>query len=153
MSLDGRRAVSASADKTLKVWDLETGHALRTLEGHSRGVEGVALSADGRRAVSASFDSTLKVWDLEKGQALRTLEGHSSGVKGVALSADGRRALSGSWDHALKVWDVDGGRSVGTFTCDDGVLCCAFIGDDRLIAGDAGGHLHILCIEEAKLKH
>ena len=117
------------------MWDLETGHALRTLEGHSRGVEGVALSADGRRAVSASFDSTLKVWDLEKGQALRTLEGHSSGVKGVALSADGRRALSGSWDHALKVWDVDGGRSVGTFTCDDGVLCCAFIGDDRLIAG------------------
>ena len=74
---DGRRAVSASEDKTLKVWDLETGRALRTLEGHSGYVTGVAVTPDGRRAVSASWDNTLKVWDLETGRALRTLEGHS----------------------------------------------------------------------------
>ena len=74
---DGRRAVSASEDKTLKVWDLESGRALRTLEGHSDWVNGVAVTPDGRRAVSASWDKTLKVWDLESGRALRTLEGHS----------------------------------------------------------------------------
>ena len=62
---DGRRAVSASADKTLKVWDLETGAELRTLAGHSDRVNGVAVTPDGRRAVSASEDNTLKVWDLE----------------------------------------------------------------------------------------
>ena len=74
---DGKRAVSASADNTLKVWDLETGRALRTLEGHSAWVHGVAVTPDGKRAVSASADSTLKVWDLETGRELRTLEGHS----------------------------------------------------------------------------
>ena len=79
VSPDGRRAVSASDDKTLKVWDLETGRELRTLEGHSDGVTGVAVSPDGRRAVSASYDNTLKVWDLESGRELRTLEGHSAG--------------------------------------------------------------------------
>ena len=77
MTADGKRAVSASQDNTLKVWDLETGRALRTLEGHSAAVTGVAVTADGKRAVSASGDKTLKVWDLETGRALRTLEGHS----------------------------------------------------------------------------
>ena len=64
---DGRRAVSASRDNTLKVWDLESGRELRTLEGHSDSVYGVAVTPDGRRAVSASGDKTLKVWDLESG--------------------------------------------------------------------------------------
>jgi hypothetical protein len=59
------------------VWDLDSGRELRTLEGHSGGVTGVAVTPDGKRAVSASFDETLKVWDLETGRALRTLEGHS----------------------------------------------------------------------------
>ena len=54
VSADGRLAVSASSDKTLKVWDLASGRELRTLEGHSEGVRGVAVSADGRLAVSAS---------------------------------------------------------------------------------------------------
>ena len=84
VTADGKRAVSASEDKTLKVWDLETGRALCTLEGHSAYVDGVAVTGDGKRAVSASGDKTLKVWDLETGRALRTLEGHAASVYGVA---------------------------------------------------------------------
>ena len=76
---DGRRAVSASDDKTLKVWELESGRELRTLAGHIGLVYGVAVSGDGRRAVSASEDKTLKVWDVESGRELRTLAGHSVG--------------------------------------------------------------------------
>jgi hypothetical protein len=112
VSGDGRRAVSSSRDKTLKVWDLDSGRELRTLEGHSGGVYGVAVSADGQRAVSASDDKTLKVWDLDSGHELRTLEGHSDWVKGVAVSADGRRAVSACWDGTLKVWDLDTGREL-----------------------------------------
>jgi len=77
VSGDGRRAVSASVDRTLKVWDLETGLEVRTLFGHSDPVGGVAVSADGGRAVSASWDQTLKVWDLETGLEVRTLASHS----------------------------------------------------------------------------
>ena len=106
MTADGRRAVSASEDRTLKVWDLESGCALRTLEGHAASVYGVAVTADGRRAVSASGDQTLKVWDLESGHALRTLEVNSFLVCGVAVTADGQRAVSASLDITLKVWDL-----------------------------------------------
>ena len=84
---------------------------LRTLEGHSDSVNGVAVTPDGKRAVSASWDKTLKVWDLETGRALRTLEGHSDSVSGVAVTPDGKRAVSASWDKTLKVWDLETGRA------------------------------------------
>ena len=135
---------------TLKVWDVESGRELRTLEGHSGAVSGVALSGDGRRAVSASADKTLKVWDAESGRELRTLEGHSQGVIGVTLSGDGRRAVSASWDKTLKVWDVESGVPRITFTCDAAVWCCAFINDRKLIAGDGGGRVHFLRLEKPK---
>jgi WD40 repeat protein len=77
---------------------------LRTLKGHSAGVNGVAVTADGRRAVSASPDTTLKVWDVETGRTLLRLEGHSAAVSGVAVTADGKRAVSASRDKTLKVW-------------------------------------------------
>jgi WD40 repeat protein len=70
LTADGQRAVSASGDNTLKVWDIESGQELRTLSGHSDPVNAVVVTADGRRAVSASADHTLKVWDLEKATIL-----------------------------------------------------------------------------------
>jgi WD40 repeat protein len=114
VTADGKRAVSASQDRTLKVWDLDSGRALRTLEGHSNYVSGVAVTPDGKRAVSASQDDTLKVWDLDNGRELRTLQGHSDAVYGVAVSPDGRRAVSASQDKTLKVWDLETGRELRT---------------------------------------
>jgi WD40 repeat protein len=114
VTADGKRAVSASWDKTLKIWDLETSRALRTLEGHSGVVFGVAVTGDGKCAVSASGDKTLKVWDLETGRALRTLEGHSGVVFGVAVTGDGKCAVSASVDKMLKVWDLETGRALRT---------------------------------------
>ncbi|HUI43521.1 MAG TPA: NB-ARC domain-containing protein, partial [Terriglobia bacterium] len=86
---DGKRAVSASADNTLKVWDLASGRELLTLSGHTDPVRGVAVfdspDGDGKRAVSASEDDTLKVWDLASGRELRTLSGHTHWVTAVAV--------------------------------------------------------------------
>ena len=55
---DGQRAVSASDDKTLKVWEVSSGRELRTLNGHSGWVNAVAVTPDGQRAVTASEDHT-----------------------------------------------------------------------------------------------
>jgi hypothetical protein len=66
VTADGRRAVSASKDKTLKIWDLVSGIELGTLAGHSEAVWGVALTADGRTVISASEDKTVKVWNARE---------------------------------------------------------------------------------------
>ncbi|MCI0695865.1 NB-ARC domain-containing protein [candidate division KSB1 bacterium] len=111
---DGKYAVSASSDKTLKVWDLTSGQTLRTLEGHSDEVNSVAITPNGEYAVSASKDKTLKVWDLTSGQVLRTLVGHISAVYAVAITPDGKYAVSASKDKTLKVWDLASGQVLQT---------------------------------------
>ncbi len=67
-SPDGRRIVSGSGDKTLKVWDAETGTETLTLRGHERRVRDVAFSPDGGRIVSADLHGHELVWDVETGQ-------------------------------------------------------------------------------------
>jgi WD40 repeat protein len=118
VSFDGRRVVSAWIHVSflgrfgfgLRVRSLKTGRKLRTIAGHSRPIEAVALSRDERQAISASKDRTLKVWDLKKGGELRTLIGHAHPVASVAMSGDGRRAVSASYDGNLKAWDLDSDR-------------------------------------------
>src|SRR5271165_6531873 len=111
---DGRRAVSASGDRTLRLWDLESGQTFRRLEGHTDSVWAVAVTPEGRCAVSASGDRTLRLWDLESGQTIRTLEGHTDWVNAVAVTPDGRRAVSASGDRTLRLWDLESGQTIRT---------------------------------------
>ena len=82
------------------MWDLETGGALRTLEGHSDTVNGVAVTPDGRRAVSASHDHTLKAWDLESGVLLATF--HCDAPATCCACAGNRTIVAG--DAAGRVY-------------------------------------------------
>ena len=153
MTPDGQRAVSASDDQTLRVWDLRSGCELRILTGHATWINAVAVTPDGQRAVSASFDNTLKVWDLASGRELRTLIGHARAVSAEAVTPDGRRVVSASDDHMVKLWELETGEVLATFTCDCAAYCCAYSDALKLIvAGDAGGHLHFLRLEEPKPK-
>jgi WD40 repeat protein len=109
------RAISASSDGTLRIWNLEDWSILRTLTGHTESVRGVAVTLDGRRAVSCSEDTTVRVWDLENGAQIHCLGGHEGHVVAVAVTPDGRCAITGSMDKTLKVWDLkEGGASLRT---------------------------------------
>jgi WD40 repeat protein len=114
---DGRRAVSGSRDKTLRIWDLRSGKTLRALEGHVAQVLDVVLTSDGKRAVSAGYDNTLRIWDLERGEVLRTLEGHADVITNVAVTPDGKRAVSAAYDHTLRIWDVERGEVLHILQC------------------------------------
>lgn len=91
---NGDRAVSASSDRTLKVWDLKRGRELRTLRGHTADVLSVALSADGTRALSGSGDRTLAVWNVNDGELLASF-GADAPVTACAIATDGRTVVAG----------------------------------------------------------
>jgi WD40 repeat protein len=110
---DSKQAVSGSDDKTLKVWDLESGRELAVFTGHTDSVRAVVVTPDGKRVISGSNDKTLKVWDLESGRELATLSGHYSWVEKVAIISDGKRIVSAS-GVTLKVWDLESGRELTT---------------------------------------
>lgn len=82
VSPDGKYIISGSYDKTVKVWEFETGKLVRTLEGHKDPVSSVAISSDGEYIISGSRDETVKVWwseykikrDLQKRKEKERLE-------------------------------------------------------------------------------
>lgn len=107
---DGRRALSASHDATLRLWDLRSGQELRRLTGHTDRIKGAAVSRDGRLAVSGGCDQTLRLWELETGREIHRFQRHRHWVISVALSSDARLALSGSLDGTIRLWNVASGR-------------------------------------------
>ena len=103
---DSTRAVSASRDQTLKVWDLQKGIELFTLRGHTAAVNSVVVYSNGKRAISASDDRSLRIWNLDTGLELQTLLSHEDKVNAVAVYADGKRAVSASDDRTLRIWEL-----------------------------------------------
>ena len=132
--------VSASDDKTLEVWDLETGP---TLYGHGDAVTACAVTPDGRRLVSASGDKTLKVWDLATRHEVATLHGHTGRVTACAVTPDGLRVVSASEDKTLKVWDLDSGACLFTHRANVDYRAVAATAT-TIVAGDTAGSVWFL---------
>jgi WD40 repeat protein len=97
--------MTASADRTAKLWDAETGALLLTLEGHTSVIRCCAFSPDGERIVTAS-DNTARLWDAETGAPLLTLEGHTRCVLSCAFSPNGERVATASNDGTARLWNV-----------------------------------------------
>ena len=118
LSRSGKRAVTGSSDKTIRVWELETGKEVLKMEGHTGAVSGVALSHDGKIALSCSYDKTCRVWDCETGVQVRCLEGHLDAVTACGFSegAVGTRILTSSMGQSCRVWEISSGQEVFKLT-------------------------------------
>jgi len=138
-SPDGRLALSGSEDKTVRLWDIETGKCIKVFEGHGEEVWSVAYSPDGRFALSGSEDKTVRLWDVETGKCIRVFEGHKSPVGSVAFSPDGRFALSGSWDETLRLWDIKTGKCIRIFEEHKGVILSVAYSPNGQFALSGGG--------------
>ena len=138
LSADGRFVLSGSGDRTLKLWEMDSGRLLRTFEGHSDRINSVAYSPDGHTVLSGSGDRTLKLWEMDSGRLLRTFEGHSDQINSVAYSPDGRTVLSGSEDDTLKMWDVATGKLLRTIKGHSSAIYAMVLSSDGYTALTGG---------------
>ncbi|MBI5960775.1 MAG: WD40 repeat domain-containing protein, partial [Chloroflexi bacterium] len=130
-SPDGRLLASSSIDKTIILWDVETGTVIRRLQGHEDWVNRVIFTPDGRTLVSGSGnflitaipipglgtrDTSVRVWDVESGQEIGQLgnseEGHKNPIMGLTMSADGTRVASGDTNGLIILWDLASGKEI-----------------------------------------
>ncbi|ORY60374.1 quinon protein alcohol dehydrogenase-like superfamily [Leucosporidium creatinivorum] len=98
--------MTGSWDRSVRIWNLETGKEVGVLRGHTRGVR--ALQFDALKLVTGSMDSTLKIWNWRTGECMRTLRGHRDAV--ICLTYDKQLLISGSGDSTIRVWDFGTGE-------------------------------------------
>ncbi|MEW6235875.1 MAG: protein kinase [Candidatus Omnitrophota bacterium] len=122
---------------TAKLWDLETGHEVITLDKHTGPITSVEYSPDAKRIVTGSEDFTAIVWDAETGQKMKSLKGHTNQVVFASFSPDGQRILTGSNDNTAKIWDADTGQEIKSLKGHYGpVITASFSTDgERIVTG------------------
>ena len=112
-SPDGTRVITASEDKTARVWDADTGKLAGEAMTHGNTVNSASFSPDGKRVVTGSSDNTARVWDANTGKAASEPMTHGATVNSASFSADGKRVVTASDDNTARVWDADTGKPVG----------------------------------------
>ncbi|KAF8334328.1 WD40 repeat-like protein [Cantharellus anzutake] len=93
--------MTGSFDRTVRIWNVETGREIGCLRGHQRAIR--ALQFDEAKLITGSMDKTLKIWNWRTGECIRTLEGHAEGV--ICLTFDDDVLVSGSVDATVRIWN------------------------------------------------
>ncbi len=150
-SPDNKKIATAGADRTIRIFEVETGKLLSQIEDHADWIFGVAWSPDGKRLASASRDKTAKVFDVEKKESLVTFPGHQQPVYTVSFARDGKGIATGGEDNRIRVWSPDNDgkpiRDMGGFGgtvfklryAGDGKSLVACSGDKTIIVFSATG--------------
>ena len=142
-SPDGKLLASAGDNKQIRLWDAETGKEIKTLEGHTGSVRGLAFvpPAKGKpctQLVSGSYDRTVRVWNLTSGKEDRVVQ-QAAAVGAVAVSHDGKTIASGTVEPAgnVYVWNLADGKELQSWQAHVGrVYCLAFSLDGKqLVSG------------------
>jgi WD40 repeat protein/serine/threonine protein kinase/TPR repeat protein len=129
-SPDGTRIVTASHDRTARIWDARTGIELAALTGHTDHVGFASYSPDGTRIVTASDDMSVRVWDARTGAQLLLLAGHRDTVSTAAYSSDGTRIVTASDDQTARIWDARSGALLRVLSGHGGYLYSAVFSPD-----------------------
>jgi WD40 repeat protein len=155
VSEDCRLALSGSSDKTLRLWDVESGRTIQLFEGHTDEITSAGIDGSNIYALSGSADGTARLWDIPSGICLKTLEGHTDEVTSVTLTRDGRLAVtaSGGSDGSIRIWETLTGSCVKVLNDKGGAVISTSLSlDERfLLAGNIDRSLLLWDIAAGKV--
>jgi WD40 repeat protein len=121
LSADGKTLVTASRDRTVKVWSVADKKDVQTLKGHTDNVKGMLLVGDKIYASNGkwskekkAWEGEIKVWDAKAGKEIKTFKGHGEALQWLAASKDGKLIASASEDKTVIVREADTGKETAT---------------------------------------
>ena len=103
---DSKYVLTASRDKSVKLWELATGREIRTYFGHGHTVNDLVVNREGTQFITSSADNTAKIWDIRTGNVIRTLALHREYLTTVDIGPEGKLALTGGYDSEAYLWDL-----------------------------------------------
>ncbi|HIK44159.1 MAG TPA: serine/threonine protein kinase [Leptolyngbyaceae cyanobacterium M65_K2018_010] len=144
---DGKTLISASADDTIRIWDLDAGALKQTLDQHGNVVKALAMTTDQSTLISTGDDRTLRFWRLPSGQPIGVIENaHGVPMTALAVSHNGKLMASADSDGTIKLWNLsDPNGTINpqafpslqpwrTLKADGTVNDLRFAGDDSFLA-------------------
>ena len=156
-SPDNRFAASASNDKTVRIWNLETGTEVQQLN-HPDPVLSIVYSPDGKYLLTGTTANLISEggfgyqWDVTTGNKLRTFPNHKKGIPAVAWSADGKLLATAGWDNVVSLFNADTGTLVTEIKEPATIIAVAFSPDTKMIAAAGGtdNMVHVVEIATGK---
>lgn len=148
----GSLLASGSADKTVKLWNLDTLDLMRTYRGHRDFVTALAFAPDGKTLAAAGLDGVIRLWSTASNRLIRTLRGHKDRVGGLAFAPGGEALASASEDGTLRLWDLKSGKTIRTLTGHGGgVQAVGFSPDgSRLASAGSDGVVRLWAVDLPK---
>ncbi|MDC0744852.1 effector-associated domain EAD1-containing protein [Polyangium mundeleinium] len=151
---DGGHVLSASADRSLRLWSLRSGDCVKILKGHDDDLTSCALTPDGKIAVSTSNDTTTRIWDLAAERCLDTLDNGNRWATTCALAPEGRHLVIGSDDGTLTVWDLPSRQRIATWSGHDHyVTACLVTPSGKLVSASRDQSVRVWDLETGECIH
>lgn len=134
-SPDEKFLASCSLDKTIKIWDLDSGKLIRTLCSDIP-IGRIAMNRDGETLASDYNNNQIAIWNLKTGEIKRTLFGYDGGIRSLAFSHDGNLLASGSWSGGIiDIWNWKTGQLIYSLSSGcQRINCLSFSPNDQLLA-------------------
>jgi len=133
-SSNGNLLATASADRSIKIWQVQNLSLVRSLSKSSQEPRTLAFSPDDHLLAIGERKGAVRLVDPQTGVERFLLNGHLRDVWSVAFSPDGRFLLSGAADNTARLWSLDDGRELHTLKVPNIVTSVAFSPDGRILA-------------------
>ena len=115
---DDAHAISASADRTIRIWDFSTGKCTHILSGSPSGIDSFAV-LPGSNFIFSIGGSTARLWDVFSKRTVIIYNGHQENILSVSITPDGKFGITTGFDNTVRVWKLTTGECIRILKEDD----------------------------------